>query len=107
MDKFHMQMHLRYTWEQYSKTWEYEPLTQIIGNVIDEIQDTNLDTDSVVSTHDGSLDETMQIPYPGKYDYYDPDRPSIQRLYDIGTVINNEAPVDSVQITQNCMKEYE
>ena len=44
-----------------------------------------------------------------KYDYYDPDRPSVQRLFDIGTVMKNEVPVfiDSIQIIQNCLKEYE
>ena len=32
-----------------------------------------------------------------------------KRLYDIGTVMNSEAPVfiDSVQITQNCIKKHE
>ena len=48
----------------------------------------------------------MEIGHPGKYHYYDPDRPSVQRQYDTGTVINNEAPlfIASVQITQNYMK---
>ena len=51
----------------------------------------------------------MEIPHLGKYDYYDSDRPGVQRLYDIRTVMNNEAPmlIDSVQIIQNCMKEHE
>ena len=58
-------------------------------------------------TKDGGLDETVEIPHPGIYDCYDANWPSIQRLYDIGTVMNNEEPmiIDSVQITKKCMKE--
>ena len=39
----------------------------------------------------------------------DPDRPSIQRLHDIGTVVDNKAPmfIGSVHSTQNCMKVHE
>ena len=84
---------------------EYEPLAQTIDSAVDELQDTSVDTDTAVSKHGGNKDERMEIPHLGKY----PDWPDIQRLYDIGTVMNNEAPlfIDSVQITQNCMKEHE
>ena len=72
-------MHLKHTSKQYNKTLqEYEQLAQIIDSGVDELQETNVDTDIAVSTHDGNVDETMEIPYPGKYDYYDPDRPSSQ-----------------------------
>ena len=88
---------------------EYEPLVQIIDSVEAELQETNIDIDIAASTQDGNIDETMQIPHPGNYDSYDLDRPGVQRLYDIGTVMNNEAPVfiDSVQITQDFMREWE
>ena len=38
-----------------------EQLAQILDNIVDESQDTNIDTDIVVSTHDESIVETMQI----------------------------------------------
>ena len=46
---------------------EYEPLAQVIDNVVDGLQNTNLHTDITVSTHDEFIDETMQIQHPGKY----------------------------------------
>ena len=87
----------------------YEQLAQIIDSVVDELQDANIDADIAVSTHDGSIGKIMWMPHPGKYNYYYPDRPGIQRLYDTGKVMNNEAPVfmDSIQITQTCMKDHE
>ena len=57
---------------------EYETLAQIKDSVLDELQNTNVDTDIAVSAHDGNIDETMEIPHLGKYDYYDPDRLSVQ-----------------------------
>ena len=61
------------------------------------------------STHHGNIGETMEIPHQGKYNYYDCERPSAQRLCDIGTVMNNEEfmVIDSAQIAQNCMKQNE
>ena len=35
---------------------ECEPLAQIIDSAVDELQDTDVDTDIAVSTHDGNID---------------------------------------------------
>ena len=68
----------RNTCQNSPKMEENKPLAQIIDNGVDELQDTNVHTNKAVSIDDGNMDETMEIPHPGKYYYYDPDRPSIE-----------------------------
>ena len=108
IDKHHMQMLLKYTPKQYSNNAGIWTISKVI-QCLAKLQDTYLHTGIAVFAHNGSIDETMQIPIQGNFDFHDRDRPVIQGLYDTGTVINIEAPVfiDSFQITQNCLKEHE
>ena len=83
--------------------WQgYYSLAQIIDNSVDELDSR------CQSRHWYSSISTWwkhrwnnAMPHPVKYDHYDPGSQNIQGLYDIGAVMNNEAPVfmDSVQIT--------
>ena len=47
---------------------EYEPLAQFIESVVDELQDTNIDTKITVSTHDRNTDDRIQMPNSEKYE---------------------------------------
>ena len=70
--------------KQSNKNAELWALAQIIDNVVDEVQDTNVDTDITVSADDGNKYELMEMPHEVKYDYSDADRPSIQSCTILG-----------------------